>query len=66
MVSWEHWDMGLIAGPAQWVKDLVFPQLHLGQDCGSGLIPGPGAPYALGQPKMKNKTKQNKNSTVID
>ena len=30
----------------------------LGHDCGSDLIPGPGTPYALGRPKMKNKQKQ--------
>ena len=26
-----------------------------GRDCGSDLIPGPGTPYAAGQPKTKKK-----------
>ena len=26
----EHWDMALIPGPAQWVKDLALPQLQGG------------------------------------
>ena len=26
--SWESWDTGLIAGPAQWVKHLVMQQLQ--------------------------------------
>lgn len=30
--SWEYWD----AGSAQWVKDLVLPQLHLESDSWSG------------------------------
>ena len=34
----------------------------LGCDCSLDLIPGLGPPYAMGRPKMKNKTnKQNKN-----
>ena len=28
-VSWEHWNVGWIPGLAQWVKDLVLPQLQL-------------------------------------
>ena len=52
--SQEPWEGGLILGPAQWVKDLVLPQLeprsHL--RCGV-LIPGLGIPYARGQPKKK-------------
>ena len=28
-VSWEDWDAGLIPSLAQWVKDLVSPQLWL-------------------------------------
>ena len=27
-VSLQHWDAGLIPSPAQWVKDLTFPQLQ--------------------------------------
>ena len=29
MVSWEHWDAGLIPGPALWVKDPSLLQFHL-------------------------------------
>ena len=29
MASWECWDAGLIPSLAQWVKDLVLPQLQL-------------------------------------
>ena len=29
-VSWEHWDVGLIPGPAEWVKDPELLQLWLG------------------------------------
>ena len=28
-VSWERWVTGLIPSLAQWVKDLVLPQLRL-------------------------------------
>ena len=40
---------------AQWVKDLVLPQLRLRLQCRSDLIPGLGTAYAVGQPKMKKK-----------
>ena len=29
VVSWEHWDTGVIPGPAQWVKDPTLLQLWL-------------------------------------
>ena len=46
-------------GLAQWVKDPVLLQLkHTGCNCGSDMIPGPGNPYAVGQPKKKNKKRQ--------
>ena len=32
VVSLEFWDLGLIPGLAQWVKDLVLPQLDLAQE----------------------------------
>ena len=34
--------------PAQWVKNPVLLQLHLGRDCSSDLIPDLGTPYVLG------------------
>ena len=39
---------------------LHFCSCRLGQDCGSNLIPGLGAPYAAGQPKMTKKKKRKK------
>ena len=49
--SWECWDVGSIPSLTQWFKDLAF----LGHNCGLDLIPGPGIPYAEGQPKKENK-----------
>ena len=49
--------MGSIPGTAQWVKDLVLPQLQLSLWFGSDLTPGLGAPYASGW--QTNKQKKN-------
>ena len=52
--SWELWDIGLIPGLAQWIKDsALLLRYGLGHACGLDLIPGPGTPYAMGRPKMK-------------
>ena len=43
-----------VQSPA-WPSGLGIRHCHsygLGQDCGLDLIPGPGTPYGLGQPKM--------------
>ena len=42
---------GSVLSPAQWVKDLVLPQLQLNLRHSSDLIPSPGAPYTARQPK---------------
>ena len=46
------WNIGLIPGPAQWVKDPVLSQLWLGSD------PWVGTPYVTGRPKMVKKKKK--------
>ena len=50
----EHSDVGLIPGPAQWVKHLVLPQLRHRLQLQRGSDAWPGS-----QPKKK-KTKTNK------
>ena len=37
-----------------------------GQNCGSALIPGTGAPYAAGRPKKLKKKKEKKSSVFQD
>ena len=49
-VAWEHWDMGLIPGPAWWVKDPALSQLWLSLRLQIGSDPWLGASYAVGQP----------------
>ena len=55
VASWEHWDMGSSPSPAWWIWHGL--SYGLGREFGSNLIPGPGTPYAPGQPKMKKKKK---------
>ena len=45
-------DAGLIPGPAHWVKGSGIAN-HVGGSCSSDLFPGPGTPYAKGQPKKR-------------
>ena len=42
------------------LKNPALLQLHcdIGHNCGSDLIPDPGTPYAMGQPKMKKENKR--------
>ena len=53
MASLERWDTGFIPSLAQWVKDLGLLYLGVGHHCSTNMIPGPGTPYAVGQPKKK-------------
>ena len=52
VASLEHWDIGSIHNPGQWVKDLALSQLwcRLQLQLGSGL----GTPYATKYIKKKN------------
>ena len=54
--SLKHQDAGLIPSTAQWVKMIWC----VGHNYGSELIPGPGTPCAVGQPKTKRKKKKKK------
>ena len=57
MVCWEHWDTGLIPGPAEWVKDLELLQLQLQlrYQLWLGCDPWTGNSICLGVAKMKQK-----------
>ena len=59
MAPWDEQHLGSarmqVQSLAQWVKDPVLLQLRLGCKCSLDLIPGQGTPYAVGQPKKKNK-----------
>ena len=50
----ECWEMGLIPGPAQWIKDLVLPQLWLGSD------PWPRSSICLRAAKTNKQTNKQK------
>ena len=47
------------------VKDLVCHSCGVGCNCGSDLILGPGTPYTTGQPKKREKKKENVLKGVI-
>ena len=57
-------DAGLIFSLAQWVKDLVLPQLWRGHNYSSDLIPGLGIPYARECPKKENKMIKRENKMI--
>ena len=48
-VSWEHWDAGSIPGWAQWVTDLVSPQLRLRSRLQLGSDPRPRNSICCGE-----------------
>ena len=53
-VSLEPWDAGWIPGSPGQDSRLRILHCHC-SNCCSDLIPGPGTPYAKGQPKMEKK-----------
>ena len=58
--SWEHWAMGSMPIPAQWVLRIWhWHSCSLDLYWSSDLIPGPGAPYTARWPKIKIKIKIN-------
>ena len=54
--DWESWDPGLISSLAQWVKDLVLPQLWLRSDH----WPVSSKCYGAAKKKKKKKLKDQK------
>ena len=55
VASWEHWDAGLIPGPAQCVKDPVLPQLQLRLQSWLRSDPWPTSFMSHGAAKKGNK-----------
>ena len=53
--SWEHWNTGLIPGPAQWVKDLTLLQLWLSSWLQLRSDPWPGS-YICHRVAKKKRT----------
>ena len=56
--SWECWDVGLIHAQHSGLRIQRCHSCSLVQGCSSNLIPVPGAPYAMGQPKKKRRKKK--------
>ena len=60
-----QWDWWYLGHAGTWVRSLAW---HSGlgiqhcRSCGMDLIPGPGTPYATGQPKEKKNTKKVKST----
>ena len=54
MVSWEPWDSGSIPSLAQWLKDLVLPQLQLRLQLWLEFDPCPGNPRVAKKKKKKS------------
>ena len=63
VVSWEHWEAGLIFGLAQWLRIQCCPICGLGRNCGLDLIPGPELHMfqgAYGKKERKEKKRKGK------
>ena len=56
-MSWEHWNAGLIPGPAQRVKDLVLLELRLSSQLWLGSDPWPRNSMCHGAAKKKKTSK---------
>ena len=57
------WSASTRVGSPAWssgLKDQHCPSCGVGGNCGLDQIPGPGIPYAMGQPKKQKKTKKQK------
>ena len=58
--DWQHlWSAGMQVQSLAWHSELRIQCCWIvGHNCGSDLIPGPGTPFTMGQPK-KEKKKEN-------
>ena len=56
--SWEYWDSISIPSPAQWVKDLVLPQLQHKSQLLLKSDPWPGNPLCGGAAEKEKKKKK--------
>ena len=60
---------GTQVGSPAWNSGLRIRHCHscsLGQNCSSDLIPGPGIPFAVGQPKMRGEKRGNSHHGVAE
>ena len=55
--TWEHWDVGWIPSPAQWVKDPALLQLWLRSQLQLRSDPWPGSSICQGAAKNGKKKK---------
>lgn len=66
VVKWGQLCLGSYRDPGLTYSGLGIQCCHtfgLGHNCGSNLIPDPGAPYISGRPKMTKKKKKRTNQT---
>ena len=63
-MSLERWDADLIPGPAQWVKDLVLPQLQHTLQLRLEFDPWPGNSIYPGAVKKEEKNKTSKGNIL--
>ena len=71
VVQWDWWCLGSketqVQSPGQHsgLRTQHYCSSDLGLDCGSDLIPSPGASYATGWPKKKKKKKKKKRASGL-